>query len=135
MKTTRRAAFLSGISLLGAYAQLAPNQNVTSGFTNGRLWSILDLNSKRSFLVGCRDAFLLGSMTVTGDYSKIPDQLQFPSLMTDEVINELDSLYAEGANKPIPIVLALGYVKHKASGDTPEQLQELLASLRRIGNR
>lgn len=121
-----------GLSL-SAYAQLAPSPDVTSGFTNGRLWLKLTANEKAFFLIGCNDAMLLGSMMVTGDFAKIPDQLKWPELTTAEIVKELDLFYSEGANGPVPIILAVRYVRHKAAGDTPDQLQQLLASLRRIG--
>jgi hypothetical protein len=121
-----------GLSLT-AYAQLAPSPDVTNGFTNGRLWQKLDAGEKVFFLVGCQDALLLGSMTVTGDYTKIPEQLKWPELTPIEISKELDLLYSEGANGPIPIIFAVRYVRRKAAGDTPDQLQQLLASLRHIG--
>jgi hypothetical protein len=72
-------------------------------------------------------------MTVTSDYTKIPDQLKWPELTTEEIVKELDLLYSEGANGPIPIIVAIRYIRHKAAGDTPEELQQLLASMRRLG--
>jgi|ERR1700693_240821 len=130
---TKRILGFAVLSLMAGYAQLAPGPDVTSGFTNGRLWLKYDTNAKTSFLVGCRDAMLLGSMTVTGDYAKIPEQLNWPELTTEEIAKELDLFYSEGANGPIPIIIAIRYVRHKASGDTPDQLQQLLASMRRLG--
>jgi hypothetical protein len=121
------------LSTMAVNAQLVPSPDVTNGFTNGRLWQKLDAGEKVFFLVGCQDALLLGSMTVTGDYTKIPEQLKWPELTPTEVSKELDLLYSEGANGPIPMIFALRYVRHKAAGDTPDQLQQLLASLRRIG--
>ena len=136
MVATKLAQLVLGLGLLStvpACAQLAPSPDVTNGFTNGRLWQKLDTGEKVFFLVGCQDAMLLGSMTATSDYTKIPEQLKWPELTPTEIAKELDLLYSEGANGPIPIILALRYVRRKAAGDTPDQLQQLLASLRRIG--
>jgi hypothetical protein len=84
--------------------------------------------------VGCRDALWYGNVVLLGgDYAKFPDELKFPELTTEETSKELDLFYSEGANGPVPIVLALRYVRHKANGDSSDKLQELLASLRRVG--
>lgn len=136
MKTiTRRFACLTTLPLLSGFAQLAPGPQVTSGFTNGRLWMQLDHATKAAFLAGCRDAFLYGAFFVTGDYAKIPDELRFPSLTADELLRELDLFYSEGANGPIPIIFAIRYARHKAIGDGPGELQDLLASMRRFASK
>ena len=59
---------------------------------------------------------------------KVPDFLKTPSLSPKEVAKEIDSFYSEGTNGPIPIPYALHYVVRKAAGDTPAQLQEVMAS-------
>jgi hypothetical protein len=136
MKTiTRRVACLAALPFLIGCAQLAPSPQVTTGFTNGRFWIQLDHSTKAAFLVGCRDSFLYGAFFVTGDYAKIPDELRFPDLTIDELVKEVDLFYLEGANGPIPIIFAVRYARHKAIGDAPEKLQELLASLRRFSSK
>ena len=79
----------------------------------------------------------MGSMfasipTGPSDYAKVPDELKFPNLQISEIVKELNLFYSEGANGPVPIVLALRYVRRKAAGDTPEQLQTLLSTIRRL---
>jgi len=99
---------------------------------NGRLWATLDATTKSAFLLGMSDGMYFGSIfTGATEYAKVPEALKFPDLTRQEVSKELDLFYAEGANGPVPIVHALRYVRRKAKGDTVEQLQELLSSLRR----
>jgi hypothetical protein len=126
-------AVIWGVSPLVAPAQLAPRENVTAGYTNGRLW--LDMpnnNTKTIYLLGCSDAFLSASRITALDKPKFADDLKLPNLTFPEIIKELDLFYSEGANGPIPIISGLDYVRHKAAGDSPEDLQFMLLSLRKV---
>jgi hypothetical protein len=136
MKTiTRRGVCLAALPFWNGFAQLAPSPLVTAGFTNGRLWAQFDHVTKQAFLAGCRDAFLYGTIFVAGDYANIPDELRFPDLTTSELVKELDLFYSEGANGPIPIIFAIRYARHRAIGDTPDKLQDLLTSMRRFATK
>ena len=127
-----RVICLALMPLAAGYSQHAPGPNITFGLSNGRLWLALDDITKAGFLVGCSDGLFLGSMLAgVKTYTDVPEQLKWPDLQNAEIVKELDLFYSEGANVPVPIVWAINYVRHKAMGDTPEQLQQLAASLRR----
>ena len=65
---------------------------------------------------------------------KIADLLFARSLNISEIAKELDSFYQEPSNAPVPIVMALGWVKKKASGASRKDLEDFEAGLRKIAS-
>jgi hypothetical protein len=117
----------------GRQQQADTDGYLTLGLVNGRLWVHLSDQEKTVFLLGSNDAlYRLALESNAKTYSEVPESLKPPPLQFAEVVRELDRFYSEGSNGPIPIENARLYIKRKAYGDSPQQLEMLLADLRKI---
>jgi hypothetical protein len=97
---------------------------------NGRLWKARTSSEKLVYLIGWYDGLMAMVITNQKLLSRNPDQvnLNFPDHMTfGEAVQALDDLYRDSLNIPIPIQEALRVIDLKASGGTPEQVEEILA--------
>ncbi|MCU1247888.1 MAG: hypothetical protein JWQ49_917 [Edaphobacter sp.] len=84
------------------------------------------------FLIGYIQAFHF-SRDISPASPHATHVLTWPeTLETEEVISELDSFYSQGANGPVPIVLAISFVTQKAKGATADELGKFQAKLRSL---
>ena len=107
--------------------QATPDPFFTLGRLNGRFWRILSGSAEKLlYLNGSRDAFLVSPPSAdTGTY--------FPQILTvAEFSAGIDRFYEEPANRPIPIIYAMGFVTMKADGVDPIEISKSLARTLRL---
>jgi hypothetical protein len=115
----------------------------TDGYQNGRSWNRMSESMKIGYITGVADGQNAMSIAIfdglknDGWSKRIETVLldvvnrSFPILTKGEIIKELDAFFSEGANGPISVYNALVWVTAKAHGATHEDLDALVAALRR----
>ncbi len=99
----------------------------------GKHWAGVSKAERQVFLAG----FMQGlSVIAAGDEpcfeAQVGAKLNFHSrLSLEEMMNEVDSFYKEGANGPLPVTVAIQYAAKKANGATAKELDEFLANSRK----
>ena len=119
--------------------QTMPDIAFTEGMPNGRFWSRRTLDEKRVWLVGYSDgiktaaAFVYAAEPANEPLRQAILDLQPTSDLTPvEIVQGMNHFYQDTPeNAPVPLGAAMHYVKRKASGSTPSELDEIAARLRR----
>jgi len=145
MKTTTVFVFLALAfvpSLL--LSQDDPDLLKTRGWGNGRYWEKLDQDAKIQHLYGIEAGIFLYAEELSArtksesELNRIQAQtneLSVAGFKFSDVAQQVDSFFADRANIRIPVAYAYLYSVKRMSGDTPENLERYLASLRRIWNK
>ena len=106
----------------------AADLNHTDGMINGRAWREFHEAVKAGYLIGLSEGSEVVATVATGGTKKadlLPSKLNY-----GEISAALDLFYKERTNAPIPVALAVGYVKRKAEGASEAELKQIEAELR-----
>lgn len=135
----RRAIVLAVFSLLWlAPARIVAADNTdpeTSGafeLRNGRYWNRLSTSERLAYLMGFSEAASVVVLTTTGSFEKFKEATNryLGRATFGEILDGLDTLYAEPANRRISIIAGMIWYQHKAQGHTAAELQEELEKMR-----
>jgi len=126
------------ILLAAIYLSVASGLSQVEGFRasgrfNGRFWEMMPKAQKTAYVQGFYDGWFLytGNQNCPEVQVAVVDPYR-TRLTFQEIVNEVDAFYREGANKPVPIAGAVRYAARKAGGAGAEDLANLAAELRRL---
>lgn len=107
----------------------------TAGFANGRAWIKLVEPLKTSYLAGVMDGLFL--LTFDNPDAAVQTALnrslkiyRLGKFKPEEIVNEVDWFYTEGANARVPVIEAVEYSVKKMNGATVADLDALLSRMR-----
>jgi hypothetical protein len=120
-------------------AQDAPLE--TKGPVNGWVWIGMGRDAKRMFIVGMSElqAYHFGKKDVEVDLGQgekknlsvyLTEFIPFNGTIAD-VVEWLDVFYADGANAPIPVIIALRIAAYKYAEGTDEGVEKIIQNARR----
>lgn len=99
----------------------------------GRFWQLLPDMAKLMYVQGAKDGIVLASAVDLTLGSKILRQLDAQGFFPGDYVKELDMLYQDRENLPIPLPFAYQYCAQKLKGElTKQQLEEQLMQLRKM---
>ena len=99
----------------------------------GRAWVILPELNKLTYIQGLKDGIMIAATYLDGEERNlIIDTAQAKGFFPGDYVKELDSLYRDRENLPIPMPFAYQYVNLKLKGTaTKEELERKLVELRK----
>jgi len=139
MRLIQRAAvtlLLAGVAVAAA----TPDPDISKGLWNGRFWRAITQPYRITLIVGLRDELALLAATLalhdkSGALLELEKQWQSESTgagsTNGEICEELNRIYSDPANRPIPIVIAYEIAIHRFQGWTEDQIGPLLENARR----
>jgi hypothetical protein len=98
-----------------------------NGYLTGKAWKQWPEDVKTGYLIGFYDGLRYPSSV-----SNLDTDLFHTSLNYGELRTEVDSFFKEPSNAPLPIFAGLRYVSQKAKGATTGELEEYLATVRKV---
>jgi hypothetical protein len=116
------------------------NKTGKTGFHfNGRAWKEMG-DSKVLWVIGFNEGIFDGVSRIAkpkseAELNKLCEGMMAPRNVNFAVVaSEIDKLYEDDSNLPIPIAWAFDWTITKTGGATPNELQRQLANLRRAAN-
>lgn len=104
---------------------------VFSSVLNGRAWQTMDMERHIAYIHGIREGLELAKREgLNWEYLYAPTGFLF-----SELAKQIDIFYSDSANLRIPVLEAYIYTKRKLRGDSPKELADFEALLRRTYNK
>ncbi len=104
---------------------------VSSFVGNGRAWQILGMQSRITYISGINNGLLLAKREGLDDeYLELPTGFKM-----SDFVKQIDNFYSDSANLRIPIIEAYVYINRRLKGDSPKELADFEALLRRTYNK
>lgn len=120
-------------AVLSCAAQAPDPVIVTGGYSNGRLWKILDPDTKVFFIEAYHDGYLFATGVICSGVKRDEEKVGFPLALTKgEIRAALDQFYDVPENGPIPVMHAMQIVALKAIGTPQSAIDKHLADVRRV---
>ncbi len=124
------------LSLIFAAAVAAQSDGTKTGdFVNGRFWEQSPEAMKIGYLFGLRDGLVL--IAADNKTEAVKNALMLSMLVyrdgkttLEELIDQIDTFYKDGANIRIPVFEAYQYCMKRTSGVSKKVLDDLLAEMR-----
>lgn len=111
--------------------QRIDNDDFTLGRTNGRGYLKLDMQARVALLAGIDDG-----MVFLADEGIVPiekvNRYTVPGFYVSDFATQLNAFYKDTANIRIPVTYAYNYAARKSKGESPRDLENFLANLRKI---
>ena len=118
---------------LGCSAQEVAPSLVTGMYVNGAYWRDASVREKVAYLAGFHDAYL--SALTKPDSSKSPSDMRWAvGVGMEQYVTEINAVYADKDNLPIPIPFVFDYCTYKLQKKitTREGLKKALIDLRNL---
>ena len=103
---------------------------------NGRIWKVLDKQSRIMYLIGVEEGVNLLLMQTSGTPSTqaAAKSLMISGFRFSDLVEQIDRVYEDSANGRIPVIEAYKYTLAKLRGAPNPELEALLSDLRRKYN-
>jgi hypothetical protein len=123
------------LSTIGGLAQVT--EQTTVPLLTGRAWELMPEATKIAYLEGVRNGIVIAANNMPDNLRKVGFTLVEDNLAkrftNDDYRNELDTLYRDRENVPIPVILGYQYVTVKLKGQTTKQeLERRLIEVRKV---
>lgn len=119
-------------------------EEATGGWSNGRRWENLDLQSRVMFLVGIEEGLALFKVEyerVSPEVNRLVNtpehllnELTISGFRFSDLVAEVSLFYEERTNIRIPVAYVYVYVMKKAHGEDPSELSSYASELRNFWN-
>jgi hypothetical protein len=115
-----------------------PLNDKTDDMHNGRFWNGMPTGlTKTTYIMGFMDALPICSLGVERGPKGPPPayrllQLTHSRVTIGEYMETLDVFYSEPMNRPIPVMIAMNWVRLKASGASEAELKDYEAKARAL---
>src|ERR1700682_183276 len=107
----------------------------TKGLNNGVVWGVGTAEEKKTYVMGIADGVFLQLIVKRSETKTKQDTSLYPKgILTDDIVQALDSFYADRTNTRVAIVYAYLYVMKKIRGASQQELDSMVANFRRRAN-
>lgn len=114
----------------------------TLGRLNGRAWVEMSKEAKLACLMGIYNgaAYFRDIIIGRGTPAKLANEafenlIHIPNATFYEIIDQINSFYADSANVNLPLNAAYEIVNYKIRGESPSKLEEYTAEFRKFFNK
>jgi len=131
-------------SICFAQGTSSTKNHVTFGYPNGRFWLNLNNITKFTYLIGLVDGaklfkgYIIDAKKICNNDKGIDeaydDIIEIPKAELKDIVGQINSFYADSANLNIPVVKAYEIAGRKFKGESPKDIEEFIAELRRLLN-